>query len=272
MENLVSTKWLADRLHDSDIAIVDATLFLDARDAQAEFTEHHIPGARFLDLKAVADPTRPGLGMLPGAAAFAAAMEALGVGSSDRIIIYDNSPLRSAVRGWFMFRHFGASSVAILDGGLGKWRAEGRPTHSGETGKRTVRFTATERDDVVAQADVLSGPPVVDARGKARFEGTEPDPRSNVADGHIPGARNLPYAALWNADGTMKSLAELEASFSAAGVDPAARFVASCGSGVTANSLIFAAHRLGHDSAKLYDGSWSEWGADVATPKETGPA
>ena len=271
MDDLVTTKWLAGHLGESDIAIVDASLFLDARDAKAEFAEHHIPNARFLDIKAVSDPARPGLGMLPGAAEFAAAMEALGVGSGDRIIVYDNSPLRSAVRGWFMFRHFGARDVAILDGGLGKWREEGRPTHSGETGKRTVRFTATERSDVVAQADVLSGPPVLDARGKARFEGTEPDPRPGVADGHIPGSRNLPYAALWNEDGTMKSLAEVEAAFATAGVDPAAPFTASCGSGVTANSLIFAAHRLGHDTGVLYDGSWSEWGADPASPKETGP-
>ena len=272
MEDLVSTEWLADHLGDPDLAIIDATLFLDARDAKTEFAEHHIPGARFLDLKAVADSARPGMSMLPSAAEFADAMEALGVGSSDRIVVYDNSSLRSAVRGWFMVRHFGASSVAILDGGLGKWRDEGRPTHSGAAGKRTVRFTATERADVVAQADVLSGPPVVDARGKPRFEGTEPDPRPNVADGHIPGARNLPYAALWNGDGTMKSTGELEAAFASAGVDPAAPFTASCGSGVTANSLIFAAHRLGHNTGVLYDGSWSEWGADPATPKETGPA
>ncbi len=271
MDDLISTKWLADHLGDSDIAIVDATLFLDARDAGAEFVEHHIPGARFLDLKAVADPARPGMGMLPNAADFAAAMEALGVGSDDRIIVYDNSPLRSAVRGWFMFRHFGARQVAILDGGLGKWRTEGRPTHAGAPGKRTVRFTAAERHDVVARDAVLSGPPIVDARGKARFEGTEPDPRPNVADGHIPRSRNLPYAALWNSDGTMKPLGQLEAAFASAGVDPAAPFIATCGSGVTANSLIFAAHRMGHETGTLYDGSWSEWGADPATPKEVGP-
>lgn len=270
MDDLVSTEWLADHLGDPDLAIVDATLFLDARDARAEFAEHHIPGARFLDIKAVADPGRPGMGMLPDAATFAAAMEALGVGSDDRIVVYDNSPLRSAVRGWFMVRHFGGEQVAILDGGLGKWRAEGRPTHSGEASKRTVRFAARERNDVVAQADVLAGAPIVDARGKARFEGSEPDPRPNVADGHIPGSRNLPYAAIWNADGTMKSLGELKAAFAGAGIDPAAPFIASCGSGVTANSLIFAAHRLGHDTATLYDGSWSEWGADPATPKEVG--
>ena len=274
MDTLVSTQWLHDELGAPDLAIVDASKFLTQRDAAAEFGERHIPGARFLDIGKVADPAFPGANMLPSAADFAAAMEKIGVGSDDRIVVYDDSPLRSAMRGWFMFRHFGAARVAVLDGGLGKWIAEGRPVEAGEAAPRAARFDARAASDVVAKTDVLAGleHPLVDARERDRFEGKTSDPRPGVADGHIPGARNLPFASLWNADGTMKSEAELRAAFAAAGVDPAAPFVASCGSGVTANSLIFAAHRLGNDSARLYDGSWSEYGADPATPKAVGPA
>jgi thiosulfate/3-mercaptopyruvate sulfurtransferase len=201
-------------------------------------------------------------------------MEALGVGSDDRIVVYDNSPLRSATRGWFMLRHFGARKVAVLDGGLGKWIAEGRPTERGAPAARQARFTASAAGNVVSKADVQSGldAPLVDARDQARFEGRSSDPRPNVADGHIPGSRNLPFAKLWNADGTLKPAEDLRRAFAEAGIDPAEPFVASCGSGVTANSLIFAAHLIGNDQTRLYDGSWSEWGADPATPKATGPA
>ena len=277
MDDLVTTGWLAQQLGSTDLAIVDASLFMpnSGRDAAAEFAAAHIPGARFLDIHAVADPARPDLHMLPSAADFGAAMIALGVGRDDRIIVYDNSPLHSAARGWFMFRHFGAERVAILDGGLAKWRAEGRAVESGEATPRTARFDAqAQRGGVVDKAAILGGLglPLLDARGRARFEGSEPDPRPNIADGHIPGARNLPFASLYRDDGTFKSDSELRAAFEAAGVDPEAEFVASCGSGVTANSLIFAARRLGGRHAKLYDGSWSEWGADPATPKAKGPA
>ena len=277
MDDLVTTGWLAQQLGSPDLAIVDASLFMpnSGRDAATEFAAAHIPGARFLDIHAVADPARPDLHMLPSAADFGAAMIALGVGRDDRIIVYDNSPLHSAARGWFMFRHFGAERVAILDGGLAKWRAEGRAVESGEATPRTARFDAqAQRGGVVDKAAILGGLglPLLDARGRARFEGSEPDPRPNIADGHIPGARNLPFASLYRDDGTFKSDSELRAAFEAAGVDPEAEFVASCGSGVTANSLIFAARRLGGRHAKLYDGSWSEWGADPATPKAKGPA
>lgn len=274
MDSLVSTQWLHDELGAPDLTIVDASKFLTQRDAAAEFGERHIPGARFLNIGKVADPAFPGANMLPSAADFAAAMEKLGVGWDDRIVVYDDSPLRSAMRGWFMFRHFGAARVAVLDGGLGKWRAEGRPVEAGDAAPRTARFDARAAGDVVAKGEVLTGldAPLVDARDRDRFEGKTSDPRPGVADGHVPGARNLPFASLWNADGTMKPEADLRAAFAAAGVDPEAPFVASCGSGVTANSLIFAAHRLGNDMTRLYDGSWSDYGADPATPKAVGPA
>ena len=274
MDDLVTTDWLARNLGEADLAIVDCSLFMpaDQRDPAAEFLAAHIPGARFLDIGAVADRNHPAPHMLPTAAEFGAAMAGLGVGRDDRIIVYDNSPLRSAARGWFMFRHFGAERVAILDGGLQKWQREGRPLESGPATPRSARFDARAASDVVNKSEVLAELPVVDARGIPRFEGSEPDPRPGVAAGHIPGSRNLPYAALYREDGTLKSESALRALFEAAGIDPGAPFIASCGSGVTANSLIFAARRLGGRGQKLYDGSWSEWGADPATPKETGPA
>jgi len=277
MDSLVSTDWLARNLGEADVAIVDSSAFLptDGRDPVAEFAEAHIPGARFLDINQVADRTNPAPHMLPRAEEFGAAMTMLGVGRDDRIIVYDNSPLRTAARGWFMFRHFGAERVAILDGGFQKWRSEGRPVESGGERPREGRFEAFEMDGaVVSKNDILQGVgmPILDARGRTRFEGIEPDPRPNVAVGHIPGAKNMPFASLYRENGTLKSDAELSAAFEALQIDPEVPFVASCGSGVTANSIIFAAHRLGGRKGKLYDGSWSEWGADPATPKETGPA
>jgi thiosulfate/3-mercaptopyruvate sulfurtransferase len=276
MDDLVSTQWLADQLGADDLSIVDCSAFLPGtgRDGAAEFAAAHIPGAVFLDINLVADRSNPAPHMLPSAQDFAAAMEGLGVGSSDRIIVYDNSPLRTAARGWFMLRHFGATHVAILDGGFQKWMNEGRPVESGPTQPRAACFDAVERSgQVVAKADVLDGVgTLLDARSAPRFEGREADPRPGVASGHIPGSRNLPFAALYNEDGTFRRRDEIAAAFAAAGVDPQAPFVATCGSGVTANSLIFAAHLLGNHGTRLYDGSWSEWGADPSTPKETGPA
>ena len=277
MDDLITTDWLARNIGADDLAIVDCSLFMpaDGRDPADEFIEAHIPGARFLDIGKVADHGKTAPHMLPTAAAFGAAMVALGVGRDDRIVVYDNSPLRTAARGWFMMRYFGAERVAILDGGFQKWRREGRAVESGPATMRTVRFDAVAAPDaVVDKAFVASQRKllVVDARGKPRFEGSEPDPRPGVGAGHIPGSRNLPYAALYRDDGTLKSDAALAAEFEAAGVDPARPFIATCGSGVTANSLIFAARRLSGRGHKLYDGSWSDYGADPATPKEQGPA
>jgi thiosulfate/3-mercaptopyruvate sulfurtransferase len=276
MQSLVSTSWLAEQLGDDKLAIVDCTAFIPTmpRDAKAEFAQAHIPGARFLDIAEVADKAHSAPHMLPSALDFGAAMERMGIGRDERIVVYDNSPLRTAVRGWFMFRHFGAPNVAVLDGGMGKWLAEGRPVETGEATERSGRrFDATERSgEVVDKAALLAGvaEPIVDARSRARFTGEEADPRPTVAAGHIPGARSLPMGAFYKDDGTFVGPEEIRRLFAEAGVDPERPFVASCGSGVTANTPIFAAHLIGSDSGKLYDGSWSEWGSDPDTPKELG--
>jgi len=277
MDDLVSTAWLADHLGEPDLVAVDATMVMPSsdRDARAEYADAHIPGARFLDIDRIADHAAPTPHMLPPADQFGEAMRELGIGRGDRIVVYDNSPLRTAVRGWFMLRHYGAERVAILDGGLGKWLAEERAVEGGAPKPREAHFDATSRaGEVVAKSDVRRGlgVPLLDARGRARFEGSEADPRPGVAPGHIPGSRNLPFASLYNDDGTFKRSEDLRQAFIAAGVDPERPFVASCGSGVTANSLIFAARLLGNRDTRLYDGSWSEWGADPNTPKQLGPA
>jgi len=277
MDDLVSTVWLAANLGQADVAVVDASWHMPAteRSGREEYLQSHIPGARFLDIDAVADTANPAPHMLPNAEDFGRAMGELGIGRDNRIIVYDNSTTRNSARGWFMLHHFGAEQVAILDGGFQKWLAEGRPTESGEPRPRKASFDAVERrGQVVSKRDVANGlgTPLVDARGRPRFEGTEEDPRPGVAAGHIPGSRNLPYSELYNPDGTFKSRDEIRRLFIAAGADPEKPFVASCGSGVTANALIFAARLLGNRDTRLYDGSWSEWGADPATPKVKGPA
>jgi len=277
MDSLVSTDWLAQHLGEADLVAIDSSWHMPASDrsARREYEQAHIPGARFLDIDEVSDRENPAPHMLPSTEEFGAAMQLAGVGRDDRIVVYDNSPIHTAARGWFMLRHFGARYVAILDGGMQKWLAEGRPTESGEPNPRQGHFEPQQhRGQVVTKQQILSGldSPLIDARGRGRFEGTEPDPRPGVAPGHVPGARNLPFGSLYREDGTFKPPEELRWLFDEAGIDPSRPFVANCGSGVTACSLLFAANLLGNESTQLYDGSWSEWGADPATPKAMGPA
>ena len=278
MNDLVSTDWLDRERNQAGTAILDATMFLpgSGRDAAAEHRVQHIPGAQYFDIDAISDRDDPAPHMMPSAGAFGRAMEALGVGRDDRIVVYDNSALHSATRAWFMLRHFGAGQVAVLDGGLGKWLAEGREVEAGQPAPRVdARFHAEALPgEVVAKQAIINGAgqPLLDARPRGRFEGRDPDLRQGVASGHIPGARNLPMTELYRGDGTLKSESELAEAFVAAGIDPQAPFIASCGSGVTATSLILAARRLGGRDAMLYDGSWAEWGADPLTPKAIGSA
>ena len=277
MESLVATDWLAAHLRERDVKVVDSSWHMPAsgRNARDEYLAAHIPGAVFLDIDDVADKADPSPHAMPSAASFGAAMAALGVSRDDRIVVYDNSPLRTAARGWFMLTRFGAPRVAVLDGGFQKWLAEGRPTETGQGDVRPARFDAVESPHaVLTKKEILKGiaAPLVDARGKGRFEGTEPEPRPGVASGHIPGARNLPFGSLYREDGRLKPVDEIRRLFAEAGIDPERPFAGSCGSGVTATALLFAAHLLGNDHTRLYDGSWTEWGADPATPKALGPA
>ena len=277
MDDLVSTEWLADNLAEAGLVVLDATLFMasSGRDGRAEYLAAHIPGARFFDIEELSDKTHPAPHMLPPADEFGRGMQALGVGRGDAIVVYDNSPLRSSARAWFMLRHFGAEKVAILDGGLEKWLLEGRPLERGEPAPRTARFEATERSGEVVSIDQVRsglGTLLLDARSSTRFEGSEPDPRPGVASGHIPGSRNLHYAQLYHEDGTFRGRDEIASAFANVGADAQKPFIATCGSGVTASSLIFAAHLLGNRDTRLYDGSWSEWGADPSTPKESAGA
>jgi thiosulfate/3-mercaptopyruvate sulfurtransferase len=276
MDDLVSVAWLAANMNSADLVVLDASWHLpDAkRDAAADYARRHISGARFFDLAALADRSSAHPHMLPAPEQFAAAMEALGVGTDDRIIVYDDSAIRTAARAWFMLRHYGAEKVAILDGGLGCWVAEGQPVSDAPPLQRPARFSArvAHSDAVVSKEDLLrgTGMAIADARSAERFTGITPEPRPGIEPGHIPGARNLPMSGLYGPDGRFRPVEELRAAFAAAGVDPERPFVASCGSGVTANSLIFAARLLGNRDTRLYDGSWSEWGADPLTPKERG--
>lgn len=277
MDSLVSTEWLANEMGASDLRIVDCSKHLPGanRDALAEYEAGHIPGAVFMDLGDLVDTSAPVENTLPPAEKFASRMQSLGLGDGSRIVLYDDSAVKTSARAWFMLKMFGAHDVAILDGGLAKWKAEGRPLATGRETLRHRHFTVWRDDKQVrAKADVLANletraEQVIDARGAARWSGAEPDPRPNIACGHIPGSANVPYTTLYNADGTFKPKAELKAAFEAAGVDLSKPVVTSCGSGVTACVLLFALHLLGKEDTALYDGSWTEWGADPETPKAT---
>lgn len=278
MDSLVSTEWLAEALGAADLRIVDASWFLPdtGRDGASEFGAAHIPGSVFLDLESVSDPASALPHMLPSPALFASRVRALGIGEYDRIVLYDDSPLHTSARIWWMLRLFGARRVAILDGGFAKWRAEGRPVETGASSPRPSHFTPMPGTGAVAdKADLLAlggEAEIVDARPAARFRGDTPEPRAGLAAGHIPGSRSLPQSELFEADGTWKRGEALRREFEDSGIDLSRPMVTTCGSGVTAAVLLFGAHLLGKEDVRLYDGSWSEWGADPATPKATGAA
>lgn len=278
MDQLVSTEWLAGELGASDLRIVDASIFLpgSGRDARAEYEAEHIPGAVFMDLDEVVDSTNPAPHMLPPEAKLASRIQALGLGDGNRIVIYDNSPLHSSARAWWMLTTFGVRDVAVLDGGLVKWKAEGRPLEAEPPPVRQGHFTPAFNAEAVADLAYVSGivhsdgHEILDARPASRFAGEDPEPRAGVAPGHIPGSRNLPQGQLFNPDNSWKRGDPLRAAFDETGVDLGKPLVTTCGSGVTAAVLLFGARLLGKEDVKLYDGSWSEWGSDPSTPKALG--
>ncbi len=276
-QTLVSTEWLAARLGQPGLVIIDASWYLPAqqRDPRQEYLDGHIPGSVFFDLDAVSahDTSLPH--MMPTPTAFASAMRKLGVPDGAQIVVYDGLGLFSAPRLWWMLRAFGARDVVILDGGLPKWKAEGRPLEDGETIRTPAHFNARLDHSVVASmADVQKAlaentAQVLDARPAERFRGEAPEPRPGLRMGHMPGSKSVPFAALLQ-DGRLKPAAELAKALDALGVDPQKPAITSCGSGVSAAIITLALVVAGRKPGALYDGSWAEWGVPDGPPVATG--
>lgn len=277
--DIVDTGWLAARLGTRGVRVVDASWSMAAsapapRDA---YRQAHIPGAVFLDLDAAADPAGTLPHTLAPASHFAAVAGALGIGRDDAVVLYDRAGMHTAPRAWWLFKAYGHQRVAVLDGGLPKWRTDGGLVESGQVMLPACGYAADQpwthactRTEVLAAA--RDGIQIVDARSQGRYRGDEAEPRPGLRGGHIPGSFNLPYTSLLDpVDGTLLDAARLEAVFGQAGVDPRRPIICTCGSGVTACVIRLALARLGAGSARVYDGSWTEWGSTPGLPVATGP-
>ncbi len=277
-KTLVSTDWLSAHLKDPDLRILDGTWFMpsDERDAHALYQAAHIPGARFFDIDEISDHSSDLPHMAPSPEKFTSRLRAMGVGDGHQVVVYDQHGLMSAARVWWLFRLMGKDSIAVLDGGFPKWQAEGRAIEDLPPVVRdrhmTVRVQNQMVKDVtqVSAASKLGDYEILDARAAARFRGEAPEPRKGLRSGHIPGSKSVPFTALLNDGGTMKSVDDLRAVFAAAGVDMSRPVITSCGSGITASVINLALERIGKSDHALYDGSWAEWGASPTVPVATG--
>ena len=278
---IVETDWLASHLSSPDLIVLDGSWHLPTagRDAKKEYLAEHIPGALFFDIDDLSDEKSSLPHMLPSTVKFASRMKKMGIGDGARIVVYDTNGIFSAARVWWTFRAMGHQDVAVLNGGLRKWKAEGRPLEDGRPAQRSERhYTPLQNTEIIRDLEEMkallkkSGTQIVDARPAGRFEGREAEPRPGLRSGHIPGAKNVPSQQLLNPDGTFKSPAELSALFKSVGIDVSKSVVTTCGSGVTASMLALALAVLGQTNAAVYDGSWAEWGQDNGLPVETGAA
>jgi thiosulfate/3-mercaptopyruvate sulfurtransferase len=280
-EALVGTEWLAAHLDDPHVRVVDSSFKLPGitPTAREDYDRGHIPGAVFFDIDDIAEPGTSLPHMIPSPELFARKMEGLGIGGDDRVVVYDSAGLSSAGRAWWMLRLFGHRNVALLDGGLPQWKADGRPLETAVPNPPLRRFTARFDPALVRDKHALLGnlatrrEQVVDARAAGRFAGVAEETRPGLRRGHIPGSRNLPYDRVTDPQThRLRDAEALSELFRDAGVALDRPIVTSCGSGVTACALAFALHLIGHPGAAVYDGSWSEWGLPGDTPVETGPA
>lgn len=277
-KTLVSTDWLAAHLKDPDLRVLDGSWYLPAmeRDAKAEYDVGHIPGARFFDIDDISNHRSDLPHMAPPPEKFMSRLRAMGVGDGHQVVVYDGAGLFSAARVWWLFRLMGQENVAVLDGGLPKWVAEGRELEDLPPVIRDRHMTVRVQNHLVrdvtqvSQAAKLGDTVIIDARAADRFRGDAPEPRAGLRAGHIPGSRNVPFGTLLNENQTLKSPEDLRAIFTAAGVDLAKPAITSCGSGVTAAVLSLALERIGKRDHALYDGSWTEWGAFQTLPIATG--